>query len=110
MLAALCCRFISRVAVNQVIPHSGIDPLPGLTQVLIAGVADGSFPVVVIALSLSALVATLGLYAVLSKRLSPEAAGSALVLICCVSYAGAIALIGSTLTALVIPFIPVPSA
>jgi len=73
----------------------------------IAGVADGRFPIVVIALVLSVLVATLGLYIVFSKRLSPEAAGSALALVCCGSYAASAISLGSTLMALVIPFIPI---
>lgn len=106
LVAALFCRFFSRVAVKHIVPLAPAEPLPELTQIWITGVADGSFPIVVIALLLSALVVTLGLYTVLSKRLSPEAAGSALALVCCISYVTAVVLVGSTLIALVIPFIP----
>lgn len=70
------------------------------------GVADGSFPIIVIALLLSALVAVLGLYIIFSERLSPEATGSAFAVVCCVGYAMPFVLLGNTMIALVIPFVP----
>jgi hypothetical protein len=106
MIAANICRFIARVAVKQVIPHSRSEPLPELTQTWITGVADGSFPIIVMALLLSALIAGLGLYIIFSKRLSPDATMSAFAVVCCIGYAAAFISMGNTITALVVPFLP----
>ena len=105
-IAANLCRFIARVAVKHVIPHSHSEPLPELTQTWIVGIADGSFPIIIIALLLSVLVLILGLGIIFSKRLSSDAVGSAFAVVCCFSYAGAVVSIGSTMMAIVIPFLP----
>jgi hypothetical protein len=109
ILAAVLCRFISRIAIKHVIPHAGSEPLPAFTQTWVAGLATGSFPLISIALVLSAVVAVSGFYVLYSKRLSPEAAASAFAILCCVAYAAALVSLGSTLMALVIPFLPVAS-
>jgi len=108
--SALFCRFISRLAVKQVIPLSGSQQLPMLTQTWIAGVADGSFPLLPIALFISGLVFAAGLYYVFSQRLSPQAAASALVVVCCIGYALALMAVCSTTLALVMPFLKMAPA
>ena len=109
MFAASMCRFISRIAVKHVIPHSGSEHLPLLTRTWVAGAADGSFPLMGIALFLSALVAASGFYVLFSKRLSADAVASAFAVVCCVGYTVAVLLVGSTMMALVIPFLPMAS-
>jgi hypothetical protein len=109
LLAAFLCRFISRIAVKHVIPHSGSEQLPSLTRTSVAGAADGSFPLIAVALFLSALVAASGLYVLFSRRLSADAVTSAFAVVCCVGYTIAVALVGSTMMALVIPFLPMAS-
>lgn len=106
MFAASLCRFISRIAVKHVLPRSGSEQLPSLTQTWVTGVADGSFPLLLIALVLSALVAASGLYVLFSKRLSPDAVATVFALVCCVAYTSAVVSVGSTVMALVIPFLP----
>lgn len=106
MFAALVCRSISHTAVKHVIPRSGSEHLPSLTQAWIVGVADGSFPLVLIAFVFSVLIAAAGFYFIFSKRLSAEATASAFVLVCCVGYTAALIVFGSTLMALVMPFLP----
>jgi len=106
ILAASLCRFIVRVAVKHVIPRSATEHIPSLTRTWIIGVADGSFPLIPIALFLSALVATSGLYVLFSKRLSADAAASAFAVTCCLAYVAAVIAVGTTMIALVIPFLP----
>jgi hypothetical protein len=110
LLAASMCRFISRTAVKHVIPRSGSEHLSSLTQTWIVGAADGSFPLTLGALLVSAIIAALGLYFIFSKRLSPEAASSAFVLVCCVGYTAALVTVGSTMIALVMPFLPMATS
>ena len=107
MLAAFICRFISRIAVKHLFPHSGSEHLPAFAQTWVAGVADGSFPLILIALFLSAAVAASGFYVLFSKRPSADAAASAFVVVCCVAYTAALVSLGSTMMALVIPFLPI---
>jgi hypothetical protein len=96
------CRFISRIAVKDVFPH---EPLPAVTQMWVAGVANGTFPVLLIALLISALVFVSGFYFLLSRRPSPEARTSGLVAVCSVGYTIAAVGLASTMMGLVIPFI-----
>jgi hypothetical protein len=110
MLIALVCRSISHTAVKYIIPRSGSEHLPSLTQAWIVGVADGSFPLVLIAFVISILIAAAGFYFIFSKRLSAEAASSALVLVCSVGYTAALVAFGSTALALVMPFLPMATA
>jgi hypothetical protein len=91
---------------QHIIPHSGGDPLPSLTQTLIAGAAEGSFPLLPISLAVSALVATSGCYVLVSRRLSADAVATAFAAVCCLGYSAAIVLVESTMMALVIPFLP----
>jgi hypothetical protein len=107
VLAAFTCRFNSRFAVKQIFPHSGSEHLPAFTQTWALGVADGSFPLILIALILSAVVAASGIYAQFSKRLSPDAAATTLVVVCCVGYAAGLVMLGSTMMALVLPFVEI---
>jgi hypothetical protein len=104
MSAAFVCRFISRIAIERIIPHSIITHLLPFSQTWVAGAADGSFPLVLIALLLSAAVAVAGLYILFSKRLSADAVASALTLICCISYTAAVVFLGNTMMGLVLPF------
>lgn len=106
MLSALLCRFSSQIAVKHLIPHSSSERLPSLTQTWVAGVADGSFPLIPIALGVSSVLAALGLYLIFSKRLSADVVASVFPLVCCVAYAAALVSLGSTMMALVIPFLP----
>ena len=105
LVAAFICRLISRVAVKDVIPHSGSVHLPALTQTWVIGMADGSLPVVIIACLLSALVAASGLYVLFSKQVSADAVASVLIVASVVSYSVALVSVGSTMIALVLPFI-----
>jgi hypothetical protein len=73
-------------------------------------VADGSFPLALIAFVFSMLIAAAGFYFIFSKRLSAEAAASAFVLVCCVGYTAALTVFGSTLMALVMPFLPMATS
>ena len=81
--------------------------MPAFTQMWVAGMADGSFPVVLIALFISLLLLASGFYFVFSSRPPPEAATSALVAICSVGYTVAAVILGSTMMGLVLPFIKV---
>lgn len=110
LFAASMCRFISRTAVKQVIPRSGSEHLPLLTQTWVVGAADGSFPLTFGALLVSAIIAALGFYFIFSKRLSPEAASSAFIFVCCVGYTAALIAVGSTMIALVMPFLPMATS
>ena len=69
--SALLCRVISRLAVKLVIPHSGNEPLPQLTQVWIVNVASGHLPLIPTALFISVLVVTSGFYLIFSRRPAP---------------------------------------
>ena len=106
VFAALQSRFFSHAAVKYVIPRSGSEQLPYLTQTWIVKVADGSFPLTLAAFVVSALIAMVGFYLLFSKRLSPEATSTVFVLICCVGYTAALIVVCSTIIALVMPFIP----
>jgi hypothetical protein len=105
MFSAFLCRSISRFALKYVIPHSGSEYLPMLTQTWVTRVVDGTFPLIPIALFVSALVSVSGLYIIFSKRLSPDAVASAFALVCCVGYTAAVLSVGSTMVALVLPFL-----
>ena len=105
MVAALVCRSTSHTAVRHVLPHSGNEHLPALTQTLVTGVVDGRFPLVPIATVLSSVIVVSGLYVIFSKRLSPDTMASAFALLCCVAYSAGVVLIGSTMMAIVLPFL-----
>ena len=109
IVSALGSRSISRLAVKQIIPHSGSEHLPMLTQIWVVDVANGRFPLIPIALIISALVVASGLYFVFSKRPSPQTAASVLVVVCCVCYSFAVILMSSTMLALVMPFMKIAS-
>lgn len=106
VFAAFVCRFVSRIAVKQVFPHSGAAPLPSFSQTWVAGAADGRFPLLLIAFVFSALFAAAGFYVLFSRRLSADAVASAMTLICCFSFAAGVVVLGSTMMALVLPFLP----
>jgi hypothetical protein len=107
VIAALVCRSVSRIELEQVFPRSGTKPLPWASQTWVAGVADGSFPVVLMALFLSALIGGLGFYVLFSKRLSTDVVASAFPLICCFGYTTGAMFLASTMMGLVLPFLPV---
>ena len=106
VLAAVLTRFVSQVAVEHVLPRSGHSALPSFTQTWVVSVADGTLPIVPVAALISLLVVGLGLYLVLSKRVSSEASGTALSLICCLSYTVAVIAIFNTLMGTVVAFVP----
>ena len=112
VLAAFICRFISRIAVKRVFPHPGSAHLPSFTETWVTRVADGGFPLLQIAFLLSVLVAGLGFYILLSRRLSTDAVASAFAMVCCFAYASALVTLGSTMLAIVLPFLtdPLPAA
>ena len=95
------CRVISRIAVKEVFPH---EPLPAFTQMWVAGIANGSFPVLLIALVISALLFASGLYFLFSRRPSPEARTTGLVAVCSVGHSVAAVALASTMMGLVLPF------
>jgi hypothetical protein len=105
-LAAFLCRFVLRIVSNHLIPHSEIAKMPLLTQVWVAGVVDGTFPLVPIGLLLSVLIAAAGFYVLSTKRLSRETITTAFAFVCCVGYTAAVLSLGSTMMALVLPFLP----
>ena len=106
LFTALVCREIARYAVNHALPKAGLKDFPELTQMLIKNVADGSFPLPIIGLLTSTVIAAAGAYAIFSKRLTAETAESTLMIIYCVSYSAALSFMGSSLMALVLPFLP----
>ena len=105
VISAYFCRFISQMAVKHVIPKSGSEELPAVTQVWAVGVADGKLPLVLIAFSISFLIILSGLYAVISKRPSADTRLNALVIICCAGFAIALISVCSTLLAIILPFL-----
>ena len=106
LLTALICREFSRYAVNHAFPKTRLEIFPDLTRVLIINVADGSLPLPLLGLLTAAAIAAAGAYAIFSKRLTNEAGMSALIVICCISYCAALAFMGSSLMAFVLPFLP----
>jgi hypothetical protein len=69
--------------------------VPELTRFMVVRIADGSFPVMMIAGAVSAVVAIVGLFAILSRRLSAEAAGTTLVVVCTVAMTAAVLLLAT---------------
>jgi hypothetical protein len=69
--------------------------VPELTRFMVVRIADGSFPVMLIAGAVAAVVAIAGLFAILSRRLSAEAAGTMLVVVCTVALITAVLLLAT---------------
>lgn len=106
-LAAVLTRFVSGVAVQYVLPRSEQWALPSFTQFWVVGVAEGRLPIVPVAALVSILVVGLGFFFVVSKRVSSEASGTALSLLCCLSYTIATIALCNTLLGTVMAFVPV---
>lgn len=105
VISAFFCRYMAQIAVKHVIPKSGSEQLPALTQVWAVGVANGKFPLILIALSLSFLIVLSGLCAIFSERLSTDTKSSTLVVVCCVGFTVAFISVCSTVLALILPFL-----
>ena len=82
--------------------------VPELTRFMVVRIADGSFPVMLIAGAVAAVVAMAGLFAILSRRLSAEAAGTTLVVVCTVAMTAAILLLATMAVAISIGRGPAP--
>ena len=76
------------------------DSVPEITKFLVVRVAEGEIPLVTLAAALACVVAAVGLHAIFSTRISREAAGTLLVVICTVAFGLAAVLIASTAIAL----------
>lgn len=108
--ATFICRLVARITVKHVIPLSGSHDLPALTQTWVVKLAEDGFPIILIALVLSALVAAPGFFVLFSKRLSADKSASVLLIVCCVAYSAALIFMGSTMLALVLPFLQTAAA
>jgi hypothetical protein len=106
IFAAYMCRFVSRTMAPLIVPRVYSDQLPSLTKTWIVGMANDSFPLLLDAFGVSMLIVTAGFYFFFAKRLPAEASSSGLVLVCCVGYTAGLIALGSTLMALVMPFLP----
>jgi hypothetical protein len=82
--------------------------VPELTRFMVVRIADGSFPVMLIAGAVAAVVAIAGLFAILSRRLSAEAAGTTLVVVCTVAMTAAVLLLATMAIAISIGRGPAP--
>lgn len=106
ILVANLMRFVSRVAVKQVFPHSEGAALPAFSQTWVEGIASGRVPIIPIASVISLMIVALGFHLVFSKRLSSDASGTALSLLCCLGYTVSIITIFNTLMGIILPFVP----
>ena len=104
--SAQISRRLAQIAMKEIGP---IDPtLPELTRLMVVRVADGSFPTMLLAAAAAAVLAALGLFAIFSSRLSPNAAGTIVVVTCTIAFATALALLASTAVAISIGRGPLP--
>lgn len=96
------CRWTSRFALQNVLSEQ---PLPEFTETWVAGLARGTFPIFPAILLISALLAAVGLFFVFSGKPSPQARTTGLVAVCSLGFTIASMTLGSTMIALVLPFI-----
>ena len=70
--------------------------LPAPTHLLVVRVADGSFPIKLMAGIAAALVGVAGIFAIFSRRLSQAAAGSTPIVVCTIPLAASLLLVAAT--------------
>ena len=76
------------------------ESVPEITKVLVVRVAEGELPLVTLAALLAFAVAVVGLFGVFSAKISRDAAGTLLLVICTIALAVAAVLIASTAIAI----------
>jgi hypothetical protein len=81
---------------------------PELTRLMVVRVADGSFPIILLAVSVASAAAIAGLFTIFSSRLSHETAGTTLLVLCTVLFIAALLLIATTAIAISIGRAPLP--
>jgi hypothetical protein len=106
VITAFSCHFLARIATQHILPLATREPLPSLTKTWIVGVANGDFPLMFIAIGVSILFAGTGLFVLFSNRVSADVKAVALPAIYCIAYSLAVAMFGTSMMALVIPFVP----
>ena len=106
LFSARVAERLAQVAMKEMGPID--QTVPDLTHFMVVRVSDGSFPVMTIAGGLAAVVAVLGLFAILSSRISRETAGTTLLIVCTVALTAAILLLATTAIAISIGRPPPP--
>jgi hypothetical protein len=106
LLSAQIAHRLAQAAMKEIgqIDHT----LPELTRTMVVHVADGSLPIRLLAGATGAVVAITGLFAIFSPKLSPQTAGSTLLIACTIAFAAALLLLATTAIAISIGRAPLP--
>ena len=98
VVSAQITRRLAETGVKEIQPID--ESVPELTMAIVVPIAEGRIPIVTIAAALACLAALVGLFAIFSTRLSREAAGTTLLLVCTIALVLAAAAIAVTAIAI----------
>jgi hypothetical protein len=98
VVSAQMSRQLARIGLKEIEPID--DSVPSLTRWMVVRVADGSLPILTLSGAVACVVAAAGLYAIFSTRISRDASGTTLIIVCTIALTAAAILV--TMTAIAI--------
>ena len=98
VVSAQTSRQLARMGLKEIEPID--DSVPKITQWMVVRVADGSLPILTLAGALACVVAAVGLFAIFSTKISPDASATTLLVVCTLALIAAALLLGSTAIAI----------
>lgn len=106
LFAAQVAQRLANLSLKEIGPIDAT--VPEITRMMVVDIAEGSFPIMLIAGIVAAVIGVAGLYAIFSPNLSPAAGGTILLVACTLALMAAVFLLSAMGIAISVGRSPVP--